>query len=100
MPRRKRTISEKRSDAGRLGGITTVLRYGPEHYREIQAKRTVFRGRKPKATLGEIKAQLSAVPKYEGGSLPDDLRELKRLCKLKYGRRGAGLSAAAAPRRR
>jgi len=67
-------------EAGRIGGLRTLERYG----REGMAARGRMGGRPRLATLDEIrqKQSLKTQNKYEGGKdAPGDLRELKRLWK-------------------
>jgi len=54
------TLSEKRAEAGRIGGLTTALRHQGEHSGWGQQG-----GRRPLATLSEINSLLG----QKGGSL-------------------------------
>lgn len=75
------TIHEKRQSAGRLGGLTTFLRYGIEHYREIGLK-----GGRPPKTLAQRRHQRSSEQKIKDrrtGYPTGDLAGLKRLFRLR-----------------
>lgn len=63
-------LSKIRSSAGRIGGITTLLRYGLAHYREIGKQG----GRPRQLSVDEL---LSGKQKEERPS--NDLRVLKSL---------------------
>jgi len=73
--------NRNKQDAGRLGGLQTFLRYGSEHFRAMGK-----RGGRPKLqTLSEVR-QLPAptVNNYKKGErLPNNLKELKGLVKLR-----------------
>jgi len=67
-------MKNKHQSAGRLGGLTTLMRYGREFYSTIGAK-----GGRPKATQLGRQTVLAANSKVEGGWIPNRLSELKEL---------------------
>ena len=68
----------KRQEAGRLGGIQSLMRHGREHF--IRAGRL---GGRPPAPARQRQQSAAEFTNLEGGRLPNDLRELRVLYELK-----------------
>ena len=69
-----------RREAGRLGGLTTYLKYGPDHMRAMAKK-----GGRPRAkTIADIAQPAPKEIFKKGDSLPSSLTELKKMYRLRY----------------
>lgn len=65
-----------RTEAGRLGGLSTLEKHGAEHFRHLG-------GGRPRKDLSLLLEPASE--KFEGGKFPNDLRKLRRLVVNKAG---------------
>jgi len=72
-------MSRKHQDAGRLGGLTTSLKYGHDFYVAMGKK-----GGRPRAkTIADIPQPAPKELFKKGDSLPSSLTELKKLYRLR-----------------
>lgn len=78
------TLREKRRRAGRLGGLQTALRYSKEQ--RIEWGRLGGRPRLP--TIEELRQQAAPENNNGGSRLPNGLKELKELYKLRIKNNG------------
>ena len=67
----------KHQEAGRIGGLTTLMRYGNSYFSDIGKM-----GGRPRATELRQQSVLAANSKETGGRLPNRLGELKELWQL------------------
>ncbi len=90
----KPSLIRKRSDAGRIGGLQTLLRHGREHYSAAGK----LGGRPKSLTMAEIRQSQHLEEQNENRRLDTPHSRLKELKVLWANKTGGGFIRASAPK--